>query len=71
MEKMGRNTTIIFIPFNTYMVKQAYRTRNPTLLFGGVGHMSRHAPSFSDNTTSQRSQNRLNPMYVYRLICRL
>ena len=71
MEKMGRNTTIIFIPFNTYMVKQAYRTRNPTLLFGGVGHMFRHAPSFSDKTTSQRSQNRLNPMYVYRLICRL
>ena len=36
MEKMGRNTTIIFIPFNTYMVKQAYRTRNPTLLFWGA-----------------------------------
>ena len=30
---------------------------------GGVGHMSRHAPSSSDKTTSQRSQNRLNPLY--------
>ena len=56
---MGRNTTIIFTPFNTYMVKQANRTRNPTLLFWG-GRWSHVPPCsflFRQNNISTQSES--------------
>ena len=62
--KNGKEYDYNFHPFYYVYGETSEPHAQPYIAFlGGVGHMSRHAPSFSDNTTSQRSQNRLNLMY--------